>query len=111
MIYPLVDKGRNEGYSVESKGKWRQVVEGRLVVRSNLAQLIDQKSKRDGIQLSQYRLSQETGVSLNAIKRYLRGVPGYFDKNVVAALCEYFQCQVGDLLSVEEKGAAAQNIE
>lgn len=80
-------------------------MEGKVVIRSNLAQLIDQKSERDGIPLSQYRLSQETGIALNTVKRYLREAPASFDNSVVSAFCEYFQCQVGDLLIVEEKDA------
>jgi DNA-binding Xre family transcriptional regulator len=90
---------------VESKGKWRRVVEGKVIIRSNLAQLITQKSEQDGVPLSQYRLSQETGIALNTVKRYLREAPASFDNNVVSAFCEYFQCQVGDLLIVEGKDA------
>jgi transcriptional regulator with XRE-family HTH domain len=82
----------------ETRGKWRQVVEGRLVVRSNLAQLIEQKSKRDFKTLSQYRLSVESGVSLNTVKHWLREIPSSYDNSVMSAFCEYFGCEVGDLL-------------
>jgi putative transcriptional regulator len=83
---------------MRKKHEWRQVVEGQLIVRSNLAQLIEQKSKRDGKRLTLHRLQKETGVALNTIKRWMHEAPGSYDNNVMAAFCEYFGCEVGDLL-------------
>lgn len=75
-------------------------MEGRLVVRSNLAELIELKAAQDGKRLTQHRLQKETGVSLNTIKRWILEAPDSFDNHVVSAFCEYFGCQVGDLLKV-----------
>lgn len=69
------------------------------MVRSNLAQLIEQKSERDGVRVTKHRISKETGVAINTIKRYLRAESiSYFDNDVISSFCQFFECQVGDLL-------------
>lgn len=88
-----------------SKGKRRQVVEGRVVIQSNLAELMSQKAKRDGKKkLTAYRVSLETGVALNTVKRWLYEAPDSFNNDVVSAFCEYFGCEVGDLLKTVDVG-------
>lgn len=73
-------------------------MEGQLVVRTNLAQLIKQKGEREGKRLTLHRLQKETGIALNTIKRWMHEAPGSYDNSVMSAFCEYFGCEIGDLL-------------
>lgn len=68
------------------------------IIRCHLAQLMEQKSARDGRKLTKHRLHVETGIAPGTISEYYDGQRGQYDARVVSILCAYFGCTVGDLL-------------
>lgn len=69
-----------------------------------LAPLIDQKnlelsdSGQESKRLSQRRLAEETGIAITTINRLYNNDFTRVDVNTVEKLCNYFGCDVGDLL-------------
>jgi putative transcriptional regulator len=72
------------------------------VMRSNLRVLTAQKAQREGRNISLRTVSDETGLNRYVVygiaKNTLREYPG----DAITKLCEYFDCQVGDLLYVDD---------
>lgn len=73
------------------------------MIRNNLQKLIDEKAKRDKRPKIPIReISHQIGLSANTLYLWLRdeGV-NQVNLNTLNALCEYFDCQVGDLLEYQ----------
>ncbi|MBO2535678.1 helix-turn-helix transcriptional regulator [Rummeliibacillus suwonensis] len=47
-------------------------------------------------------LSQETGISRNALSSLDRGIGKGVNYSTLEALCKYFNCDVGDILKFED---------
>jgi len=81
--------------------------ESTVTIRSNLADLVAQKGKREGKKIPIAHVARDTGIALNTIKRYLRGGEGSFNGPNVAILCRYLGCEIGDLLKIVDVGESA----
>ncbi len=69
------------------------------MIRIRLAQLIDDLKFDQGKKISYSDLSTSTGISRSTLNR-IANVPGYITTtDVIDKLCEFFECQPGDLLS------------
>jgi putative transcriptional regulator len=79
-------------------------------VRCTLARLMQEKSKRDGVTLTKYRLQKDTGLAAGTIQRYFEGKQGYYDSDTLGILCKYFQCQIGDLLEYVEEAPKPEDL-
>lgn len=79
-------------------------MEDTLTVRSNLAPLIAAKAEREGEKITIARIAGDTRLSVNTVKRYLRGGEGVFDGHAVAVLCNYLGCKIEDLLQIVNTG-------
>ena len=53
-------------------------------------------------QLSQRQLSEETKLGITTVNRLFRNDFSRVDTNTIETLCEYFRCEVGDLLVLRE---------
>jgi len=51
-----------------------------------------------GERLTQAALSEKTGIAASTINRMYNGTAQRYDSQVLGRLCEFFGCQVGDLL-------------
>ena len=60
-----------------------------------------------GERLTQASLSEQTGIAASTINRMYNGTARRFDAHVIERLCEFFSCDVGDLLSLAQVREAA----
>lgn len=72
----------------------------RIVSRAK--QLLIEKEKRESRRISQRKMEAESGVSRTSLKNWLRGDATKYEQQQVLALCRYFNCEVGDLLQIDE---------
>lgn len=71
-------------------------------MRSNLLVLAAQKSQREGRRISLRQVVKDTGISKYTIYALANNQLEEFPKDVIAKLCNYFDCDIGDLLKFEE---------
>ena len=70
-------------------------------LKSNLPILMAQWQVETGNRLTQRKLSVATGISRDAIGRLYKGEITRFDETTILALCKFFKCDVGDLLTIQ----------
>lgn len=73
-----------------------------MAIVNRLKILIAEKEIREKRKLSYRTISEEIGVSVNAITAYVTQNVTRFDAPVLEAFCKYFNCDVGDILFFEE---------
>lgn len=71
-------------------------------MRSNLVVLTAQKAQRERRRVSLIRVAQETGVSKYTIYALANNEINEYPREVLEKLCGYFECEIGDLLKLEE---------
>jgi putative transcriptional regulator len=72
------------------------------MIRVLLIQLLDEKSFREKRRITLSEVSKETGISRATLTR-IANVPGNVtNTDTINALCKYFECQPGELLSYVE---------
>lgn len=74
-------------------------------MRSNLLVLMAQKSQKDRRRISLRLLERETGISYYTLNAIANGTIREYPTDVMAKLCDYFQCDIGDLLMLVEPTA------
>jgi len=77
-------------------------------MRSNLVVLAAQKAQREGRRVSLIRIATETRVSKYTIYALANNELSEFPKEVIEKLCNYFGCEIGDLLMLEEVEAVEE---
>lgn len=75
-----------------------------MIIRIKLKQLLDDKAFAERRRITLNEVSEATGISRPTLTR-IANTPGYnTNTETIAALCEYFSCQPGDLLEgIDEK--------
>jgi putative transcriptional regulator len=73
-----------------------------MAIVNRLKILIAEKEIREKRKLPYRTISEEIGVSVNAITAYATQNVTRFDAPVLEAFCKYFNCDVGDILFFEE---------
>lgn len=69
------------------------------MVISKVRRLRFEKEEKEGRKLTYETLQQETGLASNTLSRFLKNDPiDRFDGRTIDALCEYFDCGIGDIL-------------
>lgn len=72
------------------------------MIRVLLIQLLDEKSFREKRRITLSEVSEKTGISRATLTR-IANVPGNVTTtDTISALCKYFECQPGSLLSYVE---------
>lgn len=72
------------------------------MIRVLLIQLLDDKSFREKRRITLSEVSEQTGISRATLTR-IANVPGNVTTtDTISALCKYFKCQPGELLSYVE---------
>jgi DNA-binding Xre family transcriptional regulator len=71
-------------------------------LKNRLLQLIHERESKIGRRIKQHDIAEFAGVKDHTISAWLHGDITRFDARVVERLCDYFQCDVGDLLYFEE---------
>jgi DNA-binding Xre family transcriptional regulator len=73
-------------------------------LRHKLLDLIHEKEKKLGRRLTAVEIAGGANVSERLVYRWLKSDKGIsrFDESAIVGFCDYFGCQVGDLLIYEE---------
>ena len=72
---------------------------GRL--RNRFVMLLARKEQREGRRIRNKEIAQAVGVNEHTVARWIRNDVGKIDVPVLEAFCNYFECDVGDLLYME----------
>jgi putative transcriptional regulator len=72
------------------------------VVRSNTLVLLAQKAQREQRRLTLKRVADETGISYYTLNAIAHDTIREYPRDALAKLCAYFDCGIGDLLTVVE---------
>ena len=79
-------------------------------MKCRLPILMDQYNARafeaGGTRLSQTLLAEKTGIAASTISRLFTGVAQRVDFSTAEKLCNFFECEVGDLLALVESNEA-----
>lgn len=78
---------------------------GMKELRNNLTILLAQKAKRERRRISLKKVSDETGVNKYTVYAIANDTIKEYSKDVLVKLCGYLDCEVGDLLTIEESEA------
>jgi putative transcriptional regulator len=70
-------------------------------LRNRLLELMQARERKEGRRLKQREISSFIGVTDHTISSWLKNDVTRYDKHVVEGLCDYFDCEVGDLLYFE----------
>lgn len=75
---------------------------GKVVLKSNLSKLLLARSMAEGRRITQRELSNATGISEMTISSWMSDEPlDMISSKTVTRLCEYFRCEIGDLIAIE----------
>lgn len=80
---------------------------GMKVVRSNLDVLIAQRKQRDGKRITLRSIAQELEISRYTIYAFANNTLTEYPKEIIEKLCNYFACDVGELLTMVDMPASA----
>lgn len=69
-----------------------------MAIKNKLKILISEKEYREGRKLSYRTVAEEAGISLSVLTDYTSQRVKRFDAVTLEKLCQYFECQPGDLL-------------
>lgn len=75
---------------------WKQFW-GADMIRFRLKELIADKAFKENRRITLNEISEITGVSRNTLSRISNEVGYSTSTDVLGALCEYFDCEVGDV--------------
>lgn len=67
---------------------------------NRFTELLAIKRRDEGKSWSYEDVSQRTGLSTGTLVRYAKQDHSMFDENTVLRLCEFFNCEIGDLLII-----------
>jgi DNA-binding Xre family transcriptional regulator len=77
------------------------------VMRNNINQLLARKARRlDRHRISVLQASKETGISYYTLTAFVNNKLREYPVDVLTGLCDYLECNIGDLLSYEEISTA-----
>lgn len=75
------------------------------MIRSQLKLLIAQKAHRERRKLSYRVIEREVGVPASTLSRLAEQKITRFEAQTISSLCEYFECDIGDILRYEPDDA------
>ena len=70
-------------------------------ITNRLRLLLAEKATREHRNIPLKQLQRETGIAWSTLNSWANNQISRFDAIVIAALCEYFECDVGGLLRYE----------
>lgn len=69
-----------------------------MTVSNRFKILLAEKETRENRKLTYEVINNETGINPNTLVQYANNRVTLFNSSVIARLCEYFNCDIGDLL-------------
>lgn len=81
-------------------------------MRNRFLTFLAQKEIREQRRIKTYEIVEATGVSFTTVQRWMRNEVSKIEGTVIEAFCAYFDCDIGDLLYIDESvGGAAESDE
>lgn len=71
-------------------------------MKNRLLVLMEEKSLRDGKRIRLHNVHKDTLISRYTLRRIANNELKNYPSDVVQTLCNYFDCQPGDLLYIDE---------
>lgn len=82
---------------------------GHKMLRNRFNLLLAQKALKEGrAKIVQSEVAAATGLADGTISRIATNKVKMYDNEVVIKLCEYFECEVGDLLYIYDPDTAVE---
>lgn len=73
-------------------------------MRTRVVELMARKQIETGLRIDTSTLVAATGLSRPTVLKWIKGHVTSFDEQTIIAFCKYFNCDVGDLLTIVENG-------
>jgi len=73
-------------------------------IKTRLKHLLLEKSLKDGSRVTYDMIHQATGISTSTLVDWANNRVSRFDENTILALCDFFRCDIGDLLVISNNG-------
>lgn len=70
-------------------------------LKNRFLYLMTEKERQLGRNISYTEIAKATGVSVGVISRWANNEVDRFDRPIIEKLCDYFDCDLGDLLYLE----------
>jgi len=70
-------------------------------VKNRLVRLMGEKQSKEERPINASTVARETGLTRQAISKWVRGDVTEFRGEIVQKLCKYFKCELGDLLYID----------
>jgi len=74
-------------------------------IRNRFLILLAEKEKREGRRIRNKEIAEVVGVTQHTVARWLKNEVDKVELPVLEAFCDYFECEVGDLLYIERENA------
>jgi transcriptional regulator with XRE-family HTH domain len=74
-------------------------------IMSNFVKLLAQKEAREGIRYSQRDIAKATNTSPSVVSRWMSGDIEGASLVTVKKFCEFFDCDIGDLITLKRETA------
>ena len=74
-------------------------------MRTKIIELMGKKQIESKRQIDAATIIRETKLSRPTITKWMKGRVKSFDEQTVVTLCHYFECDIGDLLTIVEDDA------
>jgi len=70
-------------------------------VRNRLLELMQERERKIGRRIKQHDIATFVGVSDHTIINWIRNETKRYDAEIIEGLCDYFNCEISDLLYFE----------
>lgn len=70
-------------------------------MRNRLLVLMGEKQARDAKPINASTVARETGLTRQAVHKWLNNEITQFNDSTIEKLCEFFNCEIGDLLYID----------
>ncbi len=70
-------------------------------IRNRLLELMQERERKIGRRIKQRDIAEFVGVSDHTIINWIRNTTTKYDGQILERLCDYFNCDIGDLLYFE----------
>lgn len=77
-------------------------------IANRFRELLAIKGRNEGKNISQREVAEVTGLSKTTVDRIARNETSRYDEHVLLAICNYFDCSVGELLIIQEEVGAQE---
>ena len=71
-------------------------------MKTRVVQLMAKKQMETGTPIDTSTLVEATKLSRPTVLKWIKGDVTSFDEQTIIAFCRYFNCDIGDLLTIEE---------